>query len=552
MGSKKTQFAAGLSNSQFDDEDLEGQNFEGQTFGNQPPYAPVVDEGQTFEDLASSATGPSAATYPPVTHDGPRSDHYLATPYSPPSSLRPTPHNNNNNQRPSSHQGSFTSSSSVPPPQYTEIPEPTSLATIPHPSQQQQQLHHEQQPVPLHPPSSSEQAQPLIPTSTSQHQESNPSRPTQPGSYGTIIPPAAHRLATDSGNSEAARTTPPKSCGGKRCKSSLAPNACALSAFCLFIVFYFVLWKFAAPGDICASERLAKGTENSYEVPYSPHLNLSLELLDGIMGSVVVRETRSLSQKDIRVRFLRRSTLPKNLERMKITLKVNDDNSTAAFRVFLDPDNSEKGQMFAQKQCIMADAEIIYPRPTTEIKQLSVSTSDGNISVQFQDSLAVIDFLDLMTIDGSIIINEATVRRQADIKAVNGEVRGLLNTLEVVRVATRYGEIDLTVDTAPGPHGYLPGNLNVSLTSEKSPINLALTQRYQGYFSLHSGFKTPTFIPSTAYPDITWHTSNSKGKLKGWITDDGSKPLGSLPKISVKALAGPVAVIIVDPDSDNP
>ncbi|KAG0256648.1 hypothetical protein BG011_004375 [Mortierella polycephala] len=279
---------------------------------------------------------------------------------------------------------------------------------------------------------------------------------------------------------------------------------------------------------------------------YSADLDLSVKVLDGIIGNVDIKENDNWEEERILIRWTLRGSDSKVFDKMQVVSDV--DGLLSKFDVQLEPEDEKDKKKLLKGRCARVDAVVLYPRASPDSKHLAVETLFGDINVKMEGVMAIVDSMFLRSTVGNVNIHAASVKGRTDILVVKGKVRGTLKTIGAVNVTTTNGAIDLEVNSAIGVLGWTPTTLNVYMSAVKGPVSLDLTQKYHGHFSLDSGYhKQPNFHPSSAYSDVVQYSINSRSRLVGWISAKGHEPPGALPNIQLSSVSGPTQITILDP-----
>ncbi|KAG0297709.1 hypothetical protein BGZ97_004245 [Linnemannia gamsii] len=204
-----------------------------------------------------------------------------------------------------------------------------------------------------------------------------------------------------------------------------------------------------------------------------------------------------------------------------------------------DPTERERHVKLMKNHCARIDVEFVFPKYSGNTLRLFARTHKGDIRVRTEGPTMVFKELHLETQVGDVFFEAGTVQTSTSIKTGRGKVQGTVRTLEQVEVTTTTGDIALRVDTKPGYHGSDTKNLNITLQSTKSSIDLELVRQYNGWFSLMSGIDRPTFGLSPDYKDFIRISSSTATSLSGWVWD-GFSGRKDLPSVSATASSGTV------------
>ncbi|KAG9064353.1 hypothetical protein KI688_003541 [Linnemannia hyalina] len=265
--------------------------------------------------------------------------------------------------------------------------------------------------------------------------------------------------------------------------------------------------------------------------------------MEHILGDVTVVEADSWSQDWISVNIYKTFSHPDVNDIINLSVKFDSSFTNVAIRADLnstDPTEREREARIMKNHCARIDVEFVFPKYSDNVKRLFVKTQKGDIRIRTEGTTVVFSELHLETLAGDVLFEAGTVRTSTTIKTGRGKVQGTIRTLEKVEVSTAIGDIALVVDARPGLHGTGDGKFNITLQSAKSSIDLGLSEKYTGLFSLESGIDRPTFGLSPNYTNTIRISKKTATLLSGWVWDGFSNSPRSLPSVSATALNGRV------------
>lgn len=271
--------------------------------------------------------------------------------------------------------------------------------------------------------------------------------------------------------------------------------------------------------------------------------------MEHILGDITIVEADNWSQEVIGVRVNKTFSHPDLNDIIDFKIKFDPSYNNAALLADLsstDPAERERGAKIMKNHCARIDIEFVFPKYSNSIKRLVVRTQKGDIRIRTEGPTIIFKELHLETLVGDVFFEAGTVQTSTTIKTGRGKVQGTIRTLEKVEVSTAMGDIALVVDARPGLHGTDDGKFNITLQSAKSSIDLGLSEKYTGLFSLESGIGQPTFGLSSNYTDTIQIIKSTATLLSGWVWDGYSDRPRSLPSVSATAPNGLVHVQVLD------
>ncbi|KAF8945142.1 hypothetical protein BGZ47_003183 [Haplosporangium gracile] len=296
------------------------------------------------------------------------------------------------------------------------------------------------------------------------------------------------------------------------------------------------------PCTLMAERRLEPDFE-TFSLGNPAHKNISLHIMEHILGDVTVLEADNWSQDRVSVNVYK--TFSHADLNDIIDFKVLFDSSYTSVVITadlnsIDPEEREREARIMKNHCARIDVEFIFPKYSDNVKRLFARTQKGDIRIRTEGTTMIFKELHLETLVGDVLFEAGTVQTSTTIKAGKGKVQGTIRTLEQVAVTTVMGDIALVVDARPGLHGSGDGKFNVTLQSAKSSIDLGLSEEYTGGFSLESGIDRPTFGLSPNYTDVLKISKKTATLLEGRVWDGSFDNPRRLPSVSASAPSGHV------------
>ncbi|KAF9337242.1 hypothetical protein BGZ91_009583 [Linnemannia elongata] len=334
-------------------------------------------------------------------------------------------------------------------------------------------------------------------------------------------------------------------------------SGCTCNKICWILIILVLLSFWTSPiektvKDPCTlmAERRLEPEIETYSLGGVSSKNLiSLDIMEHILGDITIVEADNWSQEVIGVRVNKTLSHPDLDDIISFKIKFDPSYNNAALLAGLsstDPAERERGAKIMKNHCARIDIEFVFPKYSDSIKRLVVRTQKGDIRIRTEGPTIIFKELHLETLVGDVFFEAGTVQTSTTIKTGRGKVQGTIRTLEKVEVSTAMGDIALVVDARPGLHGADNGKFNITLQSAKSSIDLGLSEKYTGLFSLESGIGKPTFGLSSNYTDTIQIIKSTATLLSGWVWDGYSDRPRSLPSVSATAPNGLVHVQVLD------
>ncbi|KAF9136507.1 hypothetical protein BGX30_011135 [Mortierella sp. GBA39] len=411
---------------------------------------------------------------------------------------------------------------------------------------------------------------PTAPTSPRQDRPPPPAPQTIPASYGAIRPPhpqghsrgpqrSRPRTPLSAGNSDSESNSSSEDeeeriAAGERRRRRKAIkkhlSGCTCNKFCWLLIFLVLLSFWTSPiektiKDPCSlmAERRLEPELEIYSLGEASHMDISLDIMEPILGDVTVVEADNWSQDWIGVNVYKTFSHPDVNDIINFSMKFDSSYTNVAIRADLnstDPTEREREARFMKNHCARIDFEFVFPKYSDNVKRLIAKTHKGDIRIRTEGTTMIFRELHLETFVGDVLFEAGTVQTSTTIKTGRGKVQGTIRTLEKVEASTAMGDIALVVDARPGLHGSGDGKFNITLQSDKSSIDLGLSEKYTGLFSLESGIDRPTFGLSPNYTNTIRISKRTATLLSGWVWDGFSDRPRSLPSVSATALNGRV------------
>lgn len=285
-------------------------------------------------------------------------------------------------------------------------------------------------------------------------------------------------------------------------------------------------------------------------------------------------------QSDVQTRLRLQGSSKRVVDAVDIGIDNNKTTHTASISVYLKAGSPSESRQILKGECLKAYVEIIYPRSVPGTGSLDITTTAGTITVKLDKPEATFRSIALSSTLGDITLDGVHVQKRTSVRAVKGNVSGMIKTTGEVDIEVEKGTINLSVDDAPNIHGWDRSTLDVKLSTVHGTVDLkqvsaangeyllvllchvalvlVLTdafylfmqvRRFQGHFLLTTRVGNLEFRPSSRYEDLVHRTSNSGRQIAGWISKNGKEPVSLLPRIELKTVAGNLKATIQDPPS---
>ncbi|GJJ72152.1 hypothetical protein EMPS_04509 [Entomortierella parvispora] len=332
----------------------------------------------------------------------------------------------------------------------------------------------------------------------------------------------------------------------KHGKSKCSKRILFLAMLAGTLVYYIFGWLMEDP---CETSKRLGIEEEMYAFLYSENTTISLGILDGIPGNILIKELDDWGEGTVYVYVFSTSADHNVIDDIIYDYKLLPSMDTVQWNTRLRPgmEASEKQLERIKKTCTRSNIVITLPKVNKGVRALNLFTSQGDIAVQWKNLQILSDEVSLHAADGNIILDGLSTKRKTDI-VVSGEgsVSGLLSTAEIANISTDVGHIDLELDTDIGLIEDSRKNLDISLsTKTKGHINLVHTRDYSGRFALNSGLGTAILVcPFNSSMPV--FTKKSNAHIEGWITEDGSIPRKDTPVVKASTYEGSISMTILD------
>ncbi|KAF9966578.1 hypothetical protein BGZ70_001887 [Mortierella alpina] len=300
--------------------------------------------------------------------------------------------------------------------------------------------------------------------------------------------------------------------------------------------------------DPCALTNDSLMHYNSVTWQTEPSGELSVTMLDHIPGNVIIRENDDWDEESVLIEISKRSTSTKVLDSIHLRAEALETPAVILrLTTLMQTKDADETKKLLRGHCTKMETKIIYPKGIPYPQLLIVNGVLGNIRVELDKHMAILDRVRLNVTNGSILIDGLSVRDEATFSVGTGKVQGTMRAIGEVNMETADGDIDVVLHPSLAFLDFGPENLNVTMKSTEGSVNLVMAQRYQGHFSLNAGNKQPaTFLESSEYPDVVKYSAHSESRSEGWITEDGKKPAKALPRLALSSDAGSAVVLIED------
>ncbi|KAF9389957.1 hypothetical protein CPB97_010240 [Podila verticillata] len=301
--------------------------------------------------------------------------------------------------------------------------------------------------------------------------------------------------------------------------------------------------------DTCSIDKAHGKIFESLSVKPSSSLDTRLEIDENILGEVVVMQSPDWMQSDVQTRLRLQGSSKRVVDAVDIGIDNNKTTHTASISVYLKAGSPSESRQILKGECLKAYVEIIYPRSVPGTGSLDITTTAGTITVKLDKPEATFRSIALSSTLGDITLDGVHVQKRTSVRAVKGNVSGMIKTTGEVDIEVEKGTINLSVDDAPNIHGWDRSTLDVKLSTVHGTVDLKQVRRFQGHFLLTTRVGNLEFRPSSRYEDLVHRTSNSGRQIAGWISKNGKEPVSLLPRIELKTVAGNLKATIQDPPS---
>ncbi|KAG0313013.1 hypothetical protein BGZ99_009150 [Dissophora globulifera] len=279
----------------------------------------------------------------------------------------------------------------------------------------------------------------------------------------------------------------------------------------------------------------------------SSDLGLKLDVLDGITGNVVVKESESWSDLYVRVNVVMQATSSELLRGLELSLVGEAPKVNAKVHIS-DTYDSETKKRLMREHCARADVEIVYPRAHPGTGKLQVSVVNGEVTMNIGRRYgmpATFDEVQVSLTNGDVNFDNLIVGKLFEANVGNGHAMGLIRTTGKVVVIVMNGPVHMELDSEHMKDDWKVGgkDMDVDITSVNGRVNLELYRRFVGHFDVTNGNGQKNInLASDSKNDTIVYTARSAKQLKGWISADGTEPQGSLPRLNLVTVNGPISL----------
>ncbi|KAF9147596.1 hypothetical protein BGX20_006609, partial [Mortierella sp. AD010] len=314
----------------------------------------------------------------------------------------------------------------------------------------------------------------------------------------------------------------------------------------------------AIGGGSCFIGDDSKPIEFNQLIPASQDLALKFQALDGITGNILVKESESNTDTNIRIHTLMRASSSKLLDQLEQSLFL-DSKASARVSVHInDRNDKETKRRLTHENCARADVEIIYPRGHPRTGKLHLSAVNGQFNIMMGNitpitgnssssssnagALTIFEELRMGLMNGEVNLGGVTVSTKVLVEVTNGHILGHINSAGTVVAQIINGPVDLAIDSEPKRNDWDANNLYVAINTVNGRIGLNLLRRFLGHFSMSTTLGNPATIrhlnPTT---DNIKYISRSSSATKGWISEDSEEP-GTSSRLDLGTVNGNILV----------
>lgn len=177
-------------------------------------------------------------------------------------------------------------------------------------------------------------------------------------------------------------------------------------------------------------------------------------------------------QSDVQARLRLQGSSERVVDAVDISINNNKTTNTASISVYLKAGSPSENRQILKGECLKAFVEIIYPRSAPGTGSLDITTAAGTITVKVDKPEATFRSIALNSILGDITLDGVHVQKRTSVRAVKGNVSGMIKTTGEVDVEVEKGTINLSVDDARNVHGWDPSTLDVKLSTVYGTVDL--------------------------------------------------------------------------------
>ncbi|KAF9913553.1 hypothetical protein BX616_009892 [Lobosporangium transversale] len=307
----------------------------------------------------------------------------------------------------------------------------------------------------------------------------------------------------------------------------------------------------------------------------TPDFALRVEAIDDIVGNVLVKESSSTRDKDIRVQIVLRASSTEFLNQLQSTIVHGGRRETGYVRVGIrDSKNEEVKKRIIHGNCARADIEIAYPRAYQGTGKLALRGISGKFIMKMDPYSRVVplagegsfynssssgsiistaptpSFKEIMLelTNGDIRLEGIEVLDNFYAVTTNGHISGDLKTSGSLVAKVVNGEVNLAIDSDPTTPPAIPTpgtkKLTVDISTVNGHIDLNLIRRFLGRFSISSSFGRTSIeqLNNESNKDRIGYESKNGSKMNGWISESGQEPQTSSPHLNLNSDHGNIKI----------
>ncbi|KAF9084286.1 hypothetical protein BGX27_003846, partial [Mortierella sp. AM989] len=283
-------------------------------------------------------------------------------------------------------------------------------------------------------------------------------------------------------------------------------------------------------------------------VPASPDLSLKFEILDGITGNIIVKESDSYADHAIRIKSTIRASSTSLLDQIQTSYDSSSVRSAHSWIHIKDSNDKEAKKRLLRGNCARSDVEIIYPRSFPGTGKLQLSATNGKFNINMNNHtdswgpvLTSFEELQMGLTNGEVNVDGVVVSKKLLMEVANGHIMGNVKSAGKVVAQIINGPVDLEIDSTPRRDDWDANNLHVAINTVNGRIGLYLVKRFLGHFSFSATIGTPTIRLASSSKDIIKFTARSGHEVKGWISVDQNEP-DALSKLDLTTVNGNILV----------
>ncbi|GJJ77241.1 hypothetical protein EMPS_09600 [Entomortierella parvispora] len=408
-------------------------------------------------------------------------------------------------------------------------------------------------------------APPQVPFSPSQNQSYQPpfvSQAPMPTNYGAINTPYPNSnnyapLPPGPLPHHPAEDTPIR----RRRRKMKAKGGSCCSCCCFMIILIILMcWYFSKSFDgildgSCWAPANAPKSVKTQLIEATPTVGFKIEVIDGIVGNILVQEYES-DDKTIKVTMTMRASSTNLLNKMIFTNttdpKLPYDNQFTT--IHLEGSESDKRKLL-RGNCAQVDVDILYPvgikrKPVVTAGKLTLLGANGEMNIAMQeakDAVTILDTFHAKLANGEINFHNLAVSSLTKFELANGRVLGTLKTSGAVEAALMSGPVDLSIDTTPLQSNWNNNELFVDVFSMSGAVTVDLANPFHGHFHLGSTIGKPAIWVAPGHNDTVQFNTADWDSVKGWVQHNSDpEPTTKLPLIKLRTLAGAVKLNVIN------